>query len=131
MRTWLRSSIVIAVAVAGVLVVVSLFVTRSAGQAGRVGRLDGHPNFSGVWQALNEADWDLEAHPARAGMVTQVGVHPLAIVPAAPVPPALVPAARALQSVSMDQAANDEPQPQVRVAFGLMNLKPAPWRPCT
>jgi hypothetical protein len=26
-----------------------------------------------------------------------------------------------------DQAENDEPQPQVRLAFGLLNLKPAPW----
>jgi hypothetical protein len=74
-----------AVAAAAVLAVVSLSVTRSAGQAQRLARIDGHPNFSGVWQALNEANWDLEAHAARAGMVMQAGVHPLAPVPAAPV----------------------------------------------
>src|SRR6202158_837018 len=85
MRNWLSGSVIIAVAAAAVLAVVSLSVSRSAGQAQRRARTDGHPNFSGVWQALNEANWDLEAHAARPGMVTQAGVHPLALVPAAPV----------------------------------------------
>jgi len=76
----------IAVAAAAVLTVVSWSMTRTAGQAQRLSRIDdGRPNFSGVWQVLNEANWDLEAHAARPGMVTQVGVHPLALVPAAPV----------------------------------------------
>jgi hypothetical protein len=63
--------------------VVSLSVTRTAGQAQRPARLDGHPNFSGIWQALNEANWDLEAHNALPGFVWEEGVHPLALVPAA------------------------------------------------
>jgi hypothetical protein len=48
---------------------------------------DGKPNFSGVWQAINEAHWDLQAHEARPGMVMQPGVYPyeFARVPAAPV----------------------------------------------
>mgnify|MGYP001247217965 CR=1 FL=1 len=48
---------------------------------------DGHPDFGGIWQAMNEAHWDLQAHAARAGMVTQPGVYPYdyARVPAAPV----------------------------------------------
>src|SRR5438132_11925429 len=48
---------------------------------------DGKPNFSGIWQALNEANWDLQAHEARPGMVTQKGVYDYeyARVPAAPV----------------------------------------------
>src|SRR5437764_15381117 len=49
---------------------------------------DGKPNFSGIWQANNEAYWDLEAHEARSGAVTQPGVYPaydFASVPAAPV----------------------------------------------
>ena len=49
---------------------------------------DGRPDFSGVWQANNEAYWDLQAHEARAGAVTQPGVYPsyeFARVPAAPV----------------------------------------------
>jgi hypothetical protein len=85
MRTWLRTSIIVAIVAAAVLAAVTLSGQRSTGQAERPARIDGRPNFSGVWQALNEANWDLEAHAARPGMVTQVGVHPLALVPAAPV----------------------------------------------
>lgn len=25
-----------------------------------------HPNLNGIWQALNEANWDLEGHGVRA-----------------------------------------------------------------
>ena len=48
---------------------------------------DGKPDFSGIWQALNEAYWDLEAHGARPAAVTQQGVYSYeyARVPAAPV----------------------------------------------
>lgn len=48
---------------------------------------DGKPDFTGIWQANNEAYWDLQAHAARAGMVTQPGVYPYeyAQVAAAPV----------------------------------------------
>lgn len=34
---------------------------------------DGHPNLSGIWQALNTADWDLQAHAAKAGPVVELG----------------------------------------------------------
>jgi hypothetical protein len=32
----------------------------------RPARIDGEPNFNGVWQALNSANWNLEAHSASA-----------------------------------------------------------------
>lgn len=67
------------------MAVVWLSTSAPQTQSSRAARVDGHPNFSGIWQALNEANWDLEPHAARAGMVTQVGVHANAIVPAAPV----------------------------------------------
>ncbi|HLQ79425.1 MAG TPA: hypothetical protein VK210_18875, partial [Terriglobia bacterium] len=35
---------------------------RGAQPAARLERIAGHPNFSGVWQALNNANWNLEAH---------------------------------------------------------------------
>src|SRR4249920_3106969 len=48
---------------------------------------DGKPDFTGIWQANNEAYWDLQAHGARPGIVTQPGVYPYeyAQVAAAPV----------------------------------------------
>lgn len=30
-------------------------------------RADGRPNLNGIWQALNSANWDIEAHEARPG----------------------------------------------------------------
>jgi hypothetical protein len=89
MRRWFNGSIVATVLVGAVVgAVISLSVTRSSGQTARPARTaNGQPNFNGVWQALNEANWDLQAHEARAGMVTQKGVYDYeyARVPAAPV----------------------------------------------
>jgi hypothetical protein len=60
---------------------------RATGQVARPARVNGKPNFSGIWQANNEANWDLQAHEARPGAVMQQGVYPYAYsqVPAAPV----------------------------------------------
>ena len=36
---------------------------------------DGKPNLNGIWQALNEANWDLEAHAASQGAVLALGAQ--------------------------------------------------------
>ena len=69
---------------------IAMSVTRTSGQStSRPARTaDDKPNLSGIWQANNEAHWDLQAHEARPGAVTQPGVYPsyeFARVPAAPV----------------------------------------------
>ena len=81
-----RKWMVVITGVAAVVAVVAVTVARSASQGTRLDRIDGRPNFSGIWQANNEANWDLEAHEARAGAVMQPGVYPydFAQVPAAP-----------------------------------------------
>src|SRR3954462_7170327 len=83
-----RGTIAVAVVSAAAGAVLSLSMTGATGQAARAARTaDGKPNFNGVWQANNEAYWDLQAHEARAGMVTQPGAYPYeyARVPAAAV----------------------------------------------
>jgi hypothetical protein len=88
-RNLLRGSMIAAVTgAAAVSAIISISVTRTAGQASRPARTpDDRPNFSGIWQASNEANWDLQAHEARPGAVTQPGIYPYAYarVPAAPV----------------------------------------------
>ena len=87
MRSGSKTSLIgVAVTSAAATAVLSLWVTGAAGQAKMPARIVGKPNLSGIWQANNEAHWDLEAHEARPGAVTQPGVYPYeyARVPAAP-----------------------------------------------
>ena len=82
------SMIAVAIAAAAVSAVITVSMIRTPGQASRLPRTaDDQPDFSGFWQANNEAHWDLQAHAARAGAVMQPGVYPYEYtqVPAAPV----------------------------------------------
>jgi hypothetical protein len=53
---------------------------------------DGHPDLNGVWQALNEANYDIEAHNARPALAVRPG-------PYGPVPATAVIALGAVGSV--------------------------------
>jgi hypothetical protein len=82
MRTTIPRAVRIAVGVA-------LFAVASMPLAGqpaayRAPRVEGgKPDFNGIWQAINEANYDLEGHNARPAMALRPG--PYGPVPAAPV----------------------------------------------
>ena len=93
-----RGFVITAAVVGGVIVTMALFSWMGPSATGhaqakqtvrstQIPRLAGteHPNLSGVWQALNEANWDLEGHDARAARVLHPGASAGSPVPAAPV----------------------------------------------
>lgn len=56
------------------IIMMSMVVVPVAGQAYRAPRgPDGKPNLNGIWQALNEANYDLESHMARPAMALVPG----------------------------------------------------------
>jgi hypothetical protein len=46
-------------------IVIAVTAARAQNQVDRSTRLAGRPNFNGIWQALNTAYWNLEAHSAE------------------------------------------------------------------
>src|SRR5580692_9773174 len=56
----------------------------SAAVADSPGRVAGKPDFNGIWEANNTANWDLQTHQARP-MVGQPGLLSGSVVLAAPV----------------------------------------------
>jgi hypothetical protein len=85
------------IATVGVLIIFTLAISSTAGQtpaaprgqaaaptpargqaaapaAGRIPRMpDGKPNFTGLWQSMTTADWDIQDHIAQAGPYYQLG----------------------------------------------------------
>ncbi len=71
------------VAVGVVVLVLALFVTTYPAAAQDVPRLsDGRPDMNGIWQVLNEANYDLEPHMARHSLQLREG--PVGPVPSIP-----------------------------------------------
>jgi len=85
MRNRLRD-VTIVVATAAVVAVLSLAVRPTSGQVAgyQAPRLPGtkNPDLSGIWQALNTANWDIQTHAARPALAVVRG--PGGDVPAAP-----------------------------------------------
>ena len=80
-RMWIRKTLKVLVAGAAL----GAGALPAIGQTAkyRVPRLDGKPDLNGIWQTLNEADYDLEGHAARPAMALRQG--PYGPVPSAPV----------------------------------------------
>jgi hypothetical protein len=80
MRWLLRSSLV-AGAAAAVFALVTLSPLTGQTRAPNIPRLaNGKPDFNGIWQALNSANWDIQAHMARPALAMRPG--PVVPVPA-------------------------------------------------
>src|SRR5437660_664339 len=85
-RKTLSTVIIAAIAAAGgaLLAVMAPPLAGQAPAGYRAPRTpDGKPDLNGIWQALNEANYDLEMHMARPAMALRAG--PYGPVPAAPV----------------------------------------------
>src|SRR5712692_3670022 len=61
MRTWFLAAVLSLITIAA--------VAQAPAPAYRAPRLTGtgNPNLNGLWQALNEANWDLHPHAAQPG----------------------------------------------------------------
>ena len=60
--------------ISAAVIALLLAVARVSAQAPQPRRLpDGKPDLNGIWQAMNTANWDLEEHAARPGLVVATG----------------------------------------------------------
>ena len=65
---WVLSSVVF------VFAALTAFAQNQNPNQRRIPRLaDGKPNLNGIWQAMNTANWDLQAHESRHGVVPALG----------------------------------------------------------
>ena len=74
---------------------------------------DGKANLNGIWQAINEANWDIEGHSAGPGRVVALGaedaeVPGLGVVEGGPLP--YLPAAAATKKANFDKRLAADPE---------------------
>src|ERR1700683_3707049 len=58
---------------ASALAAILIFAATPAASQTPPRTADGKPNFNGIWQALNTANWDLAGHAAQAGQLVSLG----------------------------------------------------------
>lgn len=65
MRITMHCRAMLAIAV-GLTATAALTASAQTAPAARPARIAGQPNINGIWQAMNSANWNLEAHSAEA-----------------------------------------------------------------
>lgn len=80
----IAAALLAAAAVVCSLVIMDRTAPAAAAGPAAPGRIAGKPDFNGIWEANNTANWDLLTHEARP-MVAQPGLLPNTVVLAAPV----------------------------------------------
>ena len=74
MRIRIGSATLVATGLAAAIVLGSIASVFSQAQTYKAPRApDGRPNLTGIWQVMNTANWDLQAHEARQGPVIALG----------------------------------------------------------
>jgi len=73
MRNLFKDSTMAGVALFGVLSLTAIPAVAQAPAYRAPRTADGKPNLSGIWQALNSADWDLQGHAASKGPAPLLG----------------------------------------------------------
>ena len=77
---WFVRSVLAMGAVAAVVALASLAPITGQTRAPNIPRLGGKPDMNGIWQALNTANWDIQAHNAKPALAMRPG--PVVPVPA-------------------------------------------------
>jgi hypothetical protein len=77
---WVWQGSLAACAVAATVALVSLAPLTGQTRTPNIPRLNGKPDMNGIWQALNSANWDIQAHNAKAALAMRPG--PVVPVPA-------------------------------------------------
>jgi hypothetical protein len=111
MRTSFRGPIRLAAAALAVASSVMLVAAQAPYRAARTA--DGKANLNGIWQALNEANWDVEGHSAAPGRVLALGaedavVPGLGIVEGGPLP--YLPEAAARKKANFERRLAADPE---------------------
>jgi len=107
---WTISTVI----VAGLLMAVTTYFGQTPAPAYRAPRTaDGKPNLNGIWQALNEANWDLEAHAAGFSRVLALGAADatppgLGVVEGGPIP--YLPAAATKKKENFEKRVTLDPE---------------------
>jgi len=75
MRMMLKASLLVSVTF---VILIAMVFSKSISSQTRPGyraprTFDGKPNVSGIWQAANTANWDLQDHAAKQGPITELG----------------------------------------------------------